>query len=209
MSRYIITEVFDTIQGEGALVGQRMVFVRFSGCNLWNGLESGRATGKGDCARWCDTDFRPRMTLTQDELLAKMDALWPAGSTRWCCLTGGEPTLQVTPDLISALKRAGWCVAIETNGTGSVDLSGADHVTVSPKVGGIALGGRCDSLKVVLPGWWPDQMAMLLNRWKPTVGAFVQPQSGHPESLEMCLSFVRMNPQWRLSVQTHKLIGVP
>ncbi len=212
MNRYHLAEVFDTVQGEGAQVGQRMVFVRFAGCNLWNGTEEGRERGAGQCARWCDTDFRPKLSLALTELLSRMDALWPVGvGARWCCLTGGEPLLQVDEALCVALRRAGWSIAVETNGTAPFDLRLADHVTFSPKLDSSLALENCHALKVVLPGgqvgWTAQQLDDLAGRFS-AASLFVQPQDGDARGLSVCLDFVRARPWWRLSLQAHKLIGI-
>jgi 7-carboxy-7-deazaguanine synthase len=208
LTSYRLAEVFDTVQGEGAQVGQRMVFVRLSGCNLWNGLEEGRKSGKGDCAAWCDTDFRPRLTMTADELLSAMDALWPSGD-RWCCLTGGEPLLQVRPELLLHLRDAGWRIAVETNGTVDVDLALADHLTVSPKKGGALALKDCHALKVVLPGGWSDADLAEMTARYAGAALFVQPQFGNPSAVQECLRVIKRDSRWRLSVQSHKALGIP
>lgn len=204
---YRITEVFDSIQGEGAQAGQRMVFVRFAGCNLWNGREDGRAKGAGNCAAWCDTDFLPRRTMTADELLSEMNSLWPAGGERWCCMTGGEPLLQLDQQLCSRLMVDGWRIALETNGTIDHGLW-IDHVTVSPKKGGELKLGSADSLKVVLPGGWSaNEVAALAERYRYAT-SYVQMQYGEPSALEQCLSVIRGDSRWKLSVQIHKTLGM-
>lgn len=207
---YRVTEVFDSIQGEGAQAGQRMVFVRLAGCNLWNGRENGRLSGTGACAAWCDTDFLPRRTMTADTLLAEMNSLWPGGQERWCCITGGEPLLQLNHELCSLLASEGWHIAVETNGTLDHRLS-LDHVTVSPKKGAPLKLKSADALKVVIPGGnngWSDLELNDLAKQYDSSQLFVQPQHGATAALENCLLFIKNNPKWRLSLQTHKLIGV-
>jgi len=211
VSRYALTEIFDTIQGEGGMVGQRMVFVRFAGCNLWNGLEAGRPSGKGDCARWCDTDFQPRLALSCEAILDQVNTLWPPDDgSRWVCLTGGEPMLQVTVELLEALRAARWKVAVETNGTVESDLYPLiHHVTLSPKGGSTVSLERPDVLKVVLPGAWTiHDLDALLARHKPAM-AYVQPQAGHPVGVQRCLDAIRHDARWRLSLQVHKFVGLP
>jgi len=207
---FALTEVFDTLQGEGALVGQRMVFVRFAGCNLWNGTEIGRTKGEGDCARWCDTDFRPRLHLSLSELLDQLDVLWPKGvDVRWVCLTGGEPALQITDDLLRALKAEDWQIAVETNGTVAVKNDAlVDHLTISPKAGSPLRQFRAHSVKVVLPGAWTETALSNLPLSIRAKEWFVQPQAGEPDSVKFCLDTIRRDPLWRLSLQTHKLIGI-
>lgn len=207
---YRIAEVFDSIQGEGAQVGRRMVFVRFAGCNLWNGREDGRSKGAGACALWCDTDFLPRRSMTASELLAEMSALWPAGGERWCCITGGEPLLQLDHALCSRLAAEGWRIAVETNGTIDHGLM-LDHVTVSPKKGGELNLRSAHALKVVLSGddlaWSDHELRSLAERFRGA-GLYVQPQSGSEAALRRCMHVVHDNPRWKLSVQMHKFIGV-
>lgn len=163
---YAIKEVFWTLQGEGSRAGTAAVFVRFAGCNLWNGLPEGRAKGAGECARWCDTDFYGGEKLTEARLVARMEQAWQGGdggipNRKWCVLTGGEPLLQVDEALCRTLKAAGWCIAVETNGTQEVAPlflgQWVDHVTCSPKIIQESrkiplLLDRCTDLKVVVPG---------------------------------------------------------
>lgn len=170
MSRYGIKAVFNTLQGEGSRAGWRSVFVRMTGCNLWDGHPLHRDSGAGPCARWCDTDFFKGTPMSLEELLASMDAAWPLSEAipsgyrwgdivspkegvRWCVLTGGEPTLQINDELVEGLHKAGWCVAVETNGTVECPaLERCDHVCLSPKLGTRVVLRRADEIKVVLPG---------------------------------------------------------
>ena len=264
MGRYGIKEIFLTVQGEGLRAGAKSVFVRFSGCNLWDGHPLHRDRGIGACARWCDTDFFKGDVFSTDELLFKMGELWMPreGEERWVVFTGGEPCLQIDQDLMMALGTAGWSVAVETNGT--VDNaqveSFADHITLSPKLDerGVPLPlalRRATEVKVVLPGavlgrtgWTADQLSELEFRAQAHLfqgaggGLFVQPQDpivapdfveeshlkksdrvrerldeAHALALEQqyelavkqCVSWVLGHPTWRLSVQTHKTIGMP
>jgi organic radical activating enzyme len=169
--QYRIVEVFNTLQGEGSWAGRRAVFVRFAGCNAWNGRTQDRAKGRGACALWCDTDFAKGKKRVTHELLGLMDDAWPANPregagrrSRRCVLTGGEPCLQLDKQLIAAMRGRGWEVSVETNGSIDCDaLELCDLVTVSPKLG---LGVNWTSikraeasahrpqfdLKVVLPG---------------------------------------------------------
>jgi len=163
MKSYSVVEMFSTLQGEGYLAGRRAVFMRFTGCNMWNGNPDDRDKGVGACARWCDTFFASGQKLTAEEILVCLDAEWgsnPVGNTdadcRMVVITGGEPTLQLDVPLVDALHKAGWFVAIETNGTNKVEaLAHVDHVCVSPKRGGILQVQEADELKVVLPGGEP------------------------------------------------------
>lgn len=160
-----------TLQGEGARAGSKALFLRLVGCNLWNGLPQGRASGKGACARWCDTDFARGERVSLDAILARAEELWPADGVydndRWIVITGGEPMLQVDVDLVVMLHRQGWKVAVETNGTISKPIMDElDWLTVSPKKGGELVYKRGHELKVILPGatspeegWTDEELA--------------------------------------------------
>jgi 7-carboxy-7-deazaguanine synthase len=167
VKRYSVKAIFDTVQGEGSMAGVPAVFVRFTGCNAWNGQLDGRTKGRAACSVWCDTDFRVEgaQRLTAQEIVAAMRATLVAGAAEpWCVLTGGEPLLQVDQALLEALVNGGWRVAIETNGSiplpWSDDGNGlVDHLTISPKIG-LPVEVFTDALeqfssvdlKVVVPG---------------------------------------------------------
>ena len=206
-------ELFRTLQGEGAQAGTPMVFVRFAGCNLWSGREPDRArdaarTG-ASCPLYCDTDFVDGEPLAGDELLARVRALpGPA----WICWTGGEPALQLDAPLLAAARAAGYRSAIETNGTVALDGLRAllDWVCVSPKLDGDGLRVReGDELKVIFRGQPPSSLAPLERL------AFrhhlLQPEWGprYAEHLAAALAFLPSQPRWRLSLQTHKSLGLP
>lgn len=191
MSRFGIKEVFDTLQGEGARAGCRSVFVRFTGCNLWDGNPLHRDTGHGACAKWCDTDFAKGKVTDVDALLEQMDVAWPKSEAivgaqcnyRWCVLTGGEPMLQVNKGFIRTIRGAGWLVAVETNGTienEALDL--CDHVCVSPKLGSRLMVTKAHELKVILPGavmgseGWTDEALEALEKSGTWGRLYVQPQ---------------------------------
>lgn len=184
MKSYAIRDVFLTVQGEGTRAGGKSVFVRFAGCNLWDGDPAHRHLGKGACAKWCDTDFAKGTSTTLDKLVTIMGNLWPrAIGERWCVLTGGEPLLQVDQALIDALRNEGWSVAIETNGSvePKFKLDTVQIVTCSPKRGAELKLTACHELKVVLPGdpdqpWSDEELEALGFALHPTNGRFVQPQ---------------------------------
>jgi 7-carboxy-7-deazaguanine synthase len=158
--RYGVKEIFNTLQGEGIRAGTRAVFLRFTGCNLWDGHPLHRDQGQGACAQWCDTDFMKGKVLDTEQLLAQMDAEWPLGNDgdRWCVLTGGEPALQLDVALVDALHGAGWKVAIETNGTKNTEaVRACDHICVSPKLGSVVLVEAANEVKVVVPGAMPPR----------------------------------------------------
>lgn len=192
MSRYGIKDVFLTLQGEGARAGTKALFVRFSGCNLWNGNPVNRDQGDGACAKWCDTDFFKGSVMALEDLLAKMEAAWPRdGEERWCVLTGGEPCLQIDADLLDALHGEGWKVAVETNGTEENEAvrAKADWICIAPKLGrdGQPLPlsmPRADELKVVLPGAAPGEPG-----W--TTAAMLAIQKVALETLECDTLFVQ------------------
>lgn len=156
---FSVAELFPTYQGEGRHAGRRAVFLRLSGCNLWDGVPEHRDRGAGACARWCDTSFATGFKRTPSEIVTALEGAWGdhprAGGEerRMVVVSGGEPTLQLDDHMVSALQANGWYVAVETNGTVDSDaLKAADWVTCSPKLGaGLALT-EADELKVVLPG---------------------------------------------------------
>ncbi len=191
--RYGIKSVVLSIVGEGVRAGTKCVFVSFTGCNLWDGNPLQREAGAGSCALWCDADFAKGGTMTAEDLLGVMETLWPAtGAPRWCLLTGGEPCTQVNEELMAALREAGWCIAIETNGAEENDAAlDADHIVWSPKLDRhgepfpLAIP-VVHEVKVVLPGappgkpgWSAVQLLGLeqasRDLW-PDVPMFVQPQ---------------------------------
>jgi len=179
---YAVKAIFDTIQGEGARAGTRAVFIRLAGCNLWDGRPEHRDRGKGACARWCDTDFVGGEKMTAEAVAERAKQLWTTGDDRWVVISGGEPTLQVDPPLIDALHKAGFRIAMETNGTDNSDcLDDIDWITVSPKLGGEVVLTRGSELKVVLPGavggeqGWTDQMLLDLASRSTYRYKFVQP----------------------------------
>lgn len=211
---FAVKEIFLTLQGEGLNAGRRAVFLRFAGCNLWTGREEDRATAQ---CTFCDTDF---VGMNGDNggrykdsaaLVAKVAEIWgqeigaPAGRA-FVVMTGGEPMLQVTDELVDALHQAGFEVAIETNGTLPVPRS-IDWITVSPKAGNPVVQRSGDELKLVWPqpGIDPDEMGDWDFPYR-----LVQPMDGASanDSRIAAIDYVMAHPAWRLSVQTHKLIGL-
>jgi 7-carboxy-7-deazaguanine synthase len=213
---YRVKEAFATLQGEGANVGRVAVFCRFSGCNLWNGHEASRATA---ICRFCDTDFVGTdgdgggVFATPADLAGHLADLWPAGDPApvdgrrpLVVCTGGEPLLQLDADAVAAMHARGFEVAIETNGTLPVP-SGVDWVCVSPKAGTTLVVERADELKVVYPqpGAEPDRFDHLAADHR-----LVQPMDG-PDlaaNTAAAIAWCLANPRWRLSVQTHKVLGI-
>jgi 7-carboxy-7-deazaguanine synthase len=209
---YQVKEIFMTLQGEGARTGRPAVFVRFAGCNLWGGLEKDRSTA---ICKFCDTDFvgtngknGGKFSRAQD-LAAAVTSIWSAESDqeRYVVCTGGEPLLQLDAPLIDALHSEGFEIAIETNGTIAVP-AGVDWVCVSPKSGAEFVANAGDELKLAYPqkGIAPD--SFLGNKFRHF---FLQPMDG-PElqrNMAAAAQYCMAHPEWRLSLQTHKLLGIP
>ncbi|MBR0693837.1 7-carboxy-7-deazaguanine synthase [Bradyrhizobium lablabi] len=207
---YAIKEIFLTLQGEGAQAGRASVFCRFAGCNLWTGREQDRA---GAICQFCDTDFvGTDGTLggryaTADELADTIAAQWTGDDTnRYVVLTGGEPLLQVDAPLIAALHDRGFAIAVETNGTVEVP-DGLDWICVSPKAGADLVVRKGHELKLVYPQAQatPEDFADLsFERFS------LQPMDS-PDVIEntaRAVDYCLKHPQWRLSLQTHKTLGI-
>lgn len=214
MKRYAVTEIFNTLQGEGARAGTRAVFIRLAGCNLWDGTNEGRLRGRGACSRWCDTDFAPRFQATALEIVEKAKNLWPEAGERWVVITGGEPSLQLDVELVVALQQEGFHIAVETNGTSDkTALHVVDWLTCSPKRGAPLALTRCDELKVVLDAeepWGLDDLGRFVTLLRPKA-RYVQPMDGArvEESTRLCVRVALSVPGWALSLQAHKLVGLP
>ena len=208
---YAVKEIFYTLQGEGANAGTPAVFCRFAGCNLWSGREQDRASA---VCRFCDTEFVGTdgagggRFATPAALVRALQSARPAGSSASLVVcTGGEPLLQLDAPLVDAMHAAGFRVAVETNGT-QAPPPGIDWICVSPKAGAPLLLDRGHELKLVYPqeGAAPPAFEHLAFEH-----FFLQPMDG-PEkakntrrAVEYCLA----HPRWRLSLQSHKLIGIP
>jgi len=213
VKRYAVKEMYYTLQGEGAQTGRAAVFLRFSGCNLWTGRQEDRGRGPGGCSAWCDTDFVGTDgpgggRYEAGELAAAVVATWRGdGGAPLVVCTGGEPLLQLDPPLIAALHGAGFAIAIETNGTRPIP-DGIDWVCVSPKAGAPLVVGGGDELKLVYPQPEipPASVAHLAFRH-----FFLQPLDGPDAaaSTRACLDYCLAHPQWRISLQTHKLLQIP
>jgi 7-carboxy-7-deazaguanine synthase len=199
---YLVNEIFYTIQGEGYWTGRPAVFVRLARCNLWTGREEDRATAT---CKFCDTDFTDATPYTLGELLDAIDDAGPRESM--VVLTGGEPALQLDPELVGALHKDGRYIAVETNGTRRL-TDGLDWVCVSPKAGAPLQQFYGYELKVVWPQ--PIDLAWLyLNTHFRYY--WLSPMDGPnlAENTAAAVEYVMAHPQWRLNIQTHKVIGVP
>lgn len=210
---YAVKEIFLTLQGEGVHAGRRAVFLRFAGCNLWTGREEDRATA---ICHFCDTDFvgldgTNGGRYDAKALAAKVTELWGEGSAnRYVVITGGEPMLQVDDAIIDALHAQGFMIAIESNGTLPVHPR-IDWVCISPKAGSQVVQRSGNELKLVWPQAGSD--AALMEQWD-FANFLIQPMdSGSPESkaanVAAATRFVMDNPKWRLSLQNHKILGLP
>ena len=207
MKRYEMNEIFYSLQGEGVRAGMANVFVRFAGCNLRCAMEAGpRSPGGFDC----DTEFETGRAMTAEEIhAAATEAMGsePAPPDAWIIFTGGEPALQVDRALVDFLHGKGWRLAIETNG--SVVLpDGFDWITVSPKVAEHAIRQRtAHEVKYVRGHGQEIPRSVVKAKHCLISPAFCGTQID-PRALEWCVQLVKDNPQWRLSVQQHKLWGV-
>ena len=210
---YSVKEIYYTLQGEGAQTGRPAVFCRFAGCNLWSGLEADRATA---VCKFCDTDFVGTdgegggKFTTAATLAAAIAARWPEdgdGGRRFVVCTGGEPLLQIDAELIRAIHACGFEIAVETNGTQEAP-QGLDWICVSPKAGSALRLTSGNELKLVFPqpGAMPELYEDLaFERF------FLQPMDGpnREENTRLAIEYCRRHPKWRLSLQMHKLVGIP
>jgi len=210
---YAVKEIFYTLQGEGAQAGRAAVFCRFAGCNLWSGREVDRASA---ICQFCDTEFigvdgaGGGRFESAEALAAAVAEKWPRDSSlaqRFVVCTGGEPLLQLDAALIAALHKHSFEIAVETNGTIAAP-AGIDWLCVSPKAGATLVQLSGDELKLVFPqpGAEPANFELLSFRH-----FFLQPMDGakREENTELALGYCLEHPQWRLSLQTHKLLGIP
>jgi 7-carboxy-7-deazaguanine synthase (Cx14CxxC type) len=208
---YAVKELFKTLQGEGAQTGRAAVFCRFTGCNLWSGREADRADA---ACRFCDTDFVGTdgpgggRFDTATGLAAAIAATWgPDTEHRFVVFTGGEPLLQLEPSLIAACHTLGFEIALETNGSRRPP-EGIDWLCVSPKAGApwVLRGGHELKLVFPQPGLDPTDCIHL-----PFQHFWLQPQDGQNRVAHTAaaVAYCREHPRWRLSLQTHKLIGIP
>ena len=202
---YAVKEIFPTLQGEGVQTGRKAVFLRFSGCNLWTGREQDRAAS---ACPFCDTDFVGGQIFEETgQLVQQVADCWSGDGARLVVITGGEPALQLDEALVDALHDAGFKIAIETNGTKPLP-AGIDWICVSPKADTHLVVTAGDELKLVYPQDLapPEQFETL---------AFdhflLQPMDGPDQArnIKMAADYCLSHPKWRLSLQTHKMIGLP
>jgi 7-carboxy-7-deazaguanine synthase (Cx14CxxC type) len=210
---YAVKEIFYTLQGEGAQSGRAAVFCRFAGCNLWSGREQDRESA---VCKFCDTDFADTngpgggKFETSETLAAAIQEKWPSGSApakRMVVCTGGEPLLQLDASLIEALHACNFEIAVETNGTVAAPEH-LDWICVSPKGGAPLLQTSGNELKLVYPqsGIDPEDFVQLqFNHF------FLQPMDGPnlAANIEQVVQYCLKHPLWRLSLQTHKIVGIP
>ncbi|HYJ30893.1 MAG TPA: 7-carboxy-7-deazaguanine synthase [Allosphingosinicella sp.] len=202
---YAVKEIFYTLQGEGRNAGRAAVFCRFAGCNLWSGRERDRAEA---ACTFCDTDFVGGDKFADAGALADaVAAAWPvaAGARPLAVLTGGEPLLQVDEPLIAALRARGFEIAVETNGTLPAP-PGIDWLCVSPKAGTTLAVTRGDELKLVYPQAGADPEDYISLQFDHFL---LQPLDGpDPTTTEQAVEYCLAHPQWRLTLQTHKQLGI-
>jgi 7-carboxy-7-deazaguanine synthase len=209
INTYKIKEIYYTIQGEGYHTGRAAVFCRMSGCNLWSGLEKDRDTA---ICKFCDTDFwgmdgRHGGKYTAENLALQIVTLWPSNNTNpFVVITGGEPALQIDEILVNAFHAQNIEIAIETNGTLALP-EGLDWVCVSPKADTEITVTSGDELKLVYPQRenHPSQFDGLDFK-----NFYLQPldDAHQNDNIRLCMEYVREHPQWKLSLQTHKVLGI-
>jgi 7-carboxy-7-deazaguanine synthase len=206
---YAVKEIFLTLQGEGMQAGRRAVFLRFAGCNLWTGREEDRASAQ---CNFCDTDFvgldgENGGRYEAGALAARVETLWGEAEGRLVVITGGEPMLQLDEALIDALHARGFEIAVESNGTLPAP-AGIDWLCISPKAGTEVVQRSGDELKLVWPQAGIDPAS--LTGWDFR-HFLIQPMDCADAEAAKAASvdFVLNHPEWRLSLQTHKLLGLP
>ena len=208
---YAVKECFLTLQGEGVQAGSRAVFLRFAGCNLWTGREQDRAAAQ---CNFCDTDFVGTdgegggKFQSAEDLASQVEALWGDDPEhRLVVITGGEPMLQLDEALVEALHARGFRVAVETNGTLPA-VAGLDWICVSPKAGTEVVQRRGDELKLVWPQKGIDPVE--LEQWEFD-HFLIQPMdcAERRQALDAAISLAMERPKWRLTLQAHKVVGLP
>lgn len=207
---YSVKEIYYTLQGEGAQTGRAAVFLRFAGCNLWSGLEKDRADA---ICRFCDTDFVGTDGVgggkfaDAPSLAAAVARHWPGGGKPYVVCTGGEPLLQIDEPLIAALHARGFEIGVETNGT-LLPPPGLDWICVSPKADAEQILVQGDELKLVYPQDRAPPERFAAQKFRHF---FLQPldDANRAANTQAATAYCLSHPQWRLSLQTHKLLGIP
>jgi len=215
---YSVKELFATLQGEGAQAGRAAIFCRFAGCNLWSGREEDRSTA---ICQFCDTDFVGTDGVgggkfdSADHLTNAIEAAWletmSTDHYRYVVMTGGEPLLQLDAPLIEALHQRHFEIAIETNGTIKIP-NGIDWVCLSPKANAELVVKQADEIKLVVPQTEHQPIEITLHRFEGMDfrHRYLQPMDGPQlrENTAYAVELCQKHPLWRLSVQTHKMIGI-
>ena len=207
MRKYSVHKIFGpTIQGEGGMTGAVCHFIRLSGCNMWDGRPETRATSQ---CPFCDTDFLSHTLMTAEQIVEELKAL---GLVYWVTISGGEPALQVDQTLIDALHDAGYMAAIETNGTKPLKAK-LDYVTVSPKLPPErTVLTTCHCLKLVFPHpnplITPEAFDYLCADTRYLQPLDAEEPTATQANIQRVLDYIYKNPQWRMSLQTHKMVGV-
>jgi 7-carboxy-7-deazaguanine synthase len=215
---YSVKELFATLQGEGAQAGRAAIFCRFAGCNLWSGREEDRSTA---ICQFCDTDFVGTDGVgggkfdSADHLANAIEAAWletmGTDRYRYVVMTGGEPLLQLDAPLIEALHHRYFEIAIETNGTIKIP-NGIDWVCLSPKANAELVVKQADEIKLVVPQTEHQPIEITLHRFEGMDfrHRYLQPMDGPQlrENTAYAVELCQKHPLWRLSVQTHKMIGI-
>lgn len=216
MKTYSVKETYITLQGEGAQTGRAAVFLRFSGCNLWSGLEKDRSTA---ICNFCDTDFvgtdgpNGGKFIGAQALATHVARIWadgaPKGGQPYVICTGGEPLLQLDANAIATLKEKGFEIGVETNGT-LLAPDGIDWICVSPKANAGLKQRSGNELKLVFPQTEPEADPKQFDGLQFD-HFFLQPKddTAHAQNIAAAAAYCMKHPKWRLSLQTHKLIGLP
>lgn len=203
---YTVKEIFYSIQGEGAHSGRAAVFVRFTGCNGWSGRQKDRKHGPLPCSAWCDTDFVGGRKMTAEQITDEVESLFTSRVMRHVVLTGGEPALQLDGAILKRLLDVAALVSIETNGTLPLPELALTRcwITLSPKTEKV-VQDRVSELKLVYPTIPPEAFDYITTPFR-----FLQPLDAGFGSTNMAAAYeyVLKNPQWKLSLQTHKILGV-
>ena len=209
--KYSVKEIYYTLQGEGYHTGRPAVFIRFSGCNLWTGHEKDRS---GAICNWCDTDFVGTNGInggkfSAEEITNIINSLWKGNvqTEPYVICTGGEPLLQMDEALIKAIHKAGFEIGLETNGT-MIPPDGIDWICVSPKANADLILKNGNELKVVYP---QCGMNPRVHEKLKFDHFYIQPMDGinQTENIKRSEKFVLDHPKWKLSLQTHKILGIP